>query len=231
MAPSPSPRLIEMQGVGKVYRTEATEFWALREVDLTVERGEYVAIMGPSGSGKSTLLQIIGLLDVPDVGVYRLDGSEVQSLADDQRAVLRNRKIGFIFQSFFLLPRYTALRNVILPLIYRGTPPGQREALARAALSQVGLAERMHHFPRQLSGGQQQRVAIARALVQDPELLLADEPTGNLDSRASAEIMEILDNLNRAGRTVIMVTHDPEVAKHTHRVVRVRDGRISIEAS
>ena len=226
MTPASSSRLIEMQGVGKVYRSESIEYWALQEVDLTVERGEYAAIMGPSGSGKSTLLQIIGLLDVPDAGIYRLDGSEVQSLVDDQRAALRNRKIGFIFQSFFLLPRYTALRNVSLPLIYRGTSPAERETLAQAALRQVGLGDRMQHLPRQLSGGQQQRVAIARALVQDPELLLADEPTGNLDSRASAEIMEILDHLNREGRTVIVVTHDPEVAKHTRRVIRVHGGRI-----
>jgi putative ABC transport system ATP-binding protein len=199
---------------------------ALREVTLSVERGDYVAVMGASGSGKSTLMNILGCLDVPSSGRYLLSGVDVGRLGDRQLALLRNRRIGFVFQSFNLIPRMTALANVELPLAYAGVRAAARRRRARAALDLVGLADRAGHEPNQLSGGQQQRVAVARALVTEPALLLADEPTGNLDSRATADVLTILDELNAAGRTIVVITHETEVGDRAQRLVRLRDGSI-----
>ncbi|WP_344940034.1 ABC transporter ATP-binding protein [Sphaerisporangium flaviroseum] len=199
---------------------------ALRGVSLTVERGDYLAIMGASGSGKSTLMNILGCLDVPSTGSYLVDGTDVGALDDRQLAVLRNRKIGFVFQSFNLIPRMTALANVELPLAYGGVGASARRMRALAALEQVGLADRTHHDPNELSGGQQQRVAIARALVTAPALLLADEPTGNLDTRSTADVLQILDRLSAAGRTIILITHEDDVAAHAKRIIRLVDGLI-----
>ncbi|HMN45917.1 MAG TPA: ABC transporter ATP-binding protein [Povalibacter sp.] len=219
--------MIHLQGIGKTYRLGETEFAALTDVDLTVERNEFVALTGASGSGKSTLMNILGCLDSPTAGTYSLDGEAVAGLDEDQLARVRNRKIGFIFQNFYLMPRVSALDNVAQPLIYRGVSPAVRRERAREALTRVGLAERTHHKPNELSGGQRQRVAIARALVGRPELLLADEPTGNLDSRTAKEIMALLADLHRDGVTLMIVTHDPGIASHCHRVVRLHDGRIA----
>ncbi len=202
------------------------EVRALRGVDLRVERGEYVAIMGPSGSGKSTLMNLLGCLDTPTEGSYLLAGEEVSGLTDEQTAAIRNRRIGFVFQTFHLLPRYTALDNVALPLRYGGVARDERRRRARLALEKVDLADRVDHRPNQLSGGQRQRVAIARALVNDPDLLLADEPTGNLDSKVGEEILGLFDELHEAGRTVVMVTHEPDVAARAGRLIRVVDGEI-----
>jgi putative ABC transport system ATP-binding protein len=219
-----------LQALHKTYRASSrgrtVEVHALRGVDLTITAGEYVAIMGPSGSGKSTLLHIIGLLDTLDAGSYRLRETEVAGLGEDALAGLRNREIGFVFQAFFLLPRLTALRNVELPLLYRGLSRAERRVQAEEMLTAVGLADRMDHYPTELSGGQKQRVALARALVQEPSLLLADEPTGNLDSQSSAEVLDLIDGLHQAGRTVVMVTHEPDVAARAERIVRMRDGLI-----
>jgi len=216
--------MLELTRVSKVYRTGAIEVRALDDVSLSVERGEMVAIMGHSGSGKSTMMNILGCLDVPTSGRYRLDGQDVVDLTDNQLAAIRNRKIGFVFQSFNLLPRTSALRNVELPLVYAGE--GNRSARARAALAQVGLAARAGHMPNELSGGQQQRVAIARALVTNPSMILADEPTGALDSVSTDDVMRLLVELNEAGRTVVLITHEDDVASFASRVVRLDDGRI-----
>ena len=210
--------------MAKQYRMSAETIEALRGIDLSVDQGELVAIMGPSGSGKSTLLNILGLLDVPTSGAYSLDGVDVERLSQAERAWVRGRRIGFVFQTFELLPRQTALRNVELPLVYSGVPG--RRARATQALERVGLANRAGHRPSQMSGGQRQRVAIARALAQEPAILLADEPTGNLDTRTGVEILDLFTFLNGEGQTIIIVTHEPEVAARCHRVVRVRDGAI-----
>jgi putative ABC transport system ATP-binding protein len=221
--------VISTEQVRKVYETGVESVAALDGVDIEVEHGEYVAIMGPSGSGKSTLMNVIGCLDTPTSGVYRLDGVEVQSMGDAELAEIRNRRIGFVFQSFHLLPRMDAVLNVELPLVYRGTRRSERRERALHALERVGLADRGHHKPNELSGGQCQRVAVARALITDPSILLADEPTGNLDSKTSVEIMELFAELNAAGTTVLVVTHDPDVAHHTRRRIRLRDGRIAAD--
>ena len=217
---------IALQDVTKTYKTGALEVQALRGVTFTIEKGEYVAIMGPSGSGKSTLMNLIGCLDRPTSGRYLLDGSDVSTLDDNQLAAIRLKKLGFVFQGFNLLSRTTAVKNVALPLFYAGVSTRERDRLAEKMLAEVGLGERGNHKPSELSGGQQQRVAIARALVNDPAVLLADEPTGNLDSKTSAEIMALFADLNASGRTIIMVTHDPETARNAKRVIRVRDGLV-----
>jgi putative ABC transport system ATP-binding protein len=222
--------LIELRGVTKTYGQGAAAFQALRGVDLAVQAGEFLAIMGPSGSGKSTAMNVLGLLDTPTAGEYRFQGVPVQSLSRDERALVRRRYFGFVFQGFHLLPRTTAQENVELPLVYRGLPARERHAAARAALADVGLAGWEHHTPAELSGGQQQRVAIARAIVTQPRVLLADEPTGNLDSRRSHEIMALIRQLNEArGITVLMVTHEPDIAAYARRVVHFRDGVVERE--
>ena len=218
--------LIETDALSRVYRLDGGSVMALQAVSLRIDAGEFVAVMGPSGSGKSTFMNLIGCLDRPTSGRYTLDGSEVQSLDANGLAALRNRAIGFVFQQFNLLPRMDAVANVELPMVYAGINRRRRRDQAMQALSRVGLAERAHHRPLQLSGGQQQRVAIARALVNHPSLLLADEPTGALDSRTALEILGLFQDLNREGMTIVLVTHDPEVARHARRVVRFRDGRI-----
>jgi putative ABC transport system ATP-binding protein len=225
---TPATPLIELAGVTKTYGQGSAAFQALRGVDLKIERGEFVAIMGPSGSGKSTAMNILGCLDTPSAGEYRFKGQPVQRLSRDERALLRRRWLGFVFQGFNLLPRTSALENVELPLLYRGEGAASRHATARAAMASVGLAGWEHHTPAELSGGQQQRVAIARALVTQPTVLLADEPTGNLDTQRSREIMELLVQLNTArGITVLMVTHEAEMAAYARRIVRFVDGRVA----
>jgi putative ABC transport system ATP-binding protein len=218
--------VIKIEGLKKFYRMDGVIVEALRGVDLTVNTGEFMAIIGPSGSGKSTLMHLIGCLDVPTSGKYWLNGQEVSRLSPNQLAEVRNRQIGFVFQSFNLLPRLTALDNVERPLVYRGMGGKERREHAIRALTQVGLADRMLHRPTQLSGGQQQRVAIARALVGDPALILADEPTGNLDSKSGQDVMHLLKELHAQGRTIMIITHDPEIARHTKRQVRIHDGLI-----
>ncbi len=217
---------IDVRDVTKTYTLGDVKVEALRGVTFTIARGEYVAIMGPSGSGKSTLMNTLGCLDRPTTGSYRLDGTDVSTLGDDALAQIRLKKLGFIFQGFNLLARTSALKNVALPLFYAGVGTRKRNDLATAQLNEVGLGDRVDHKPNELSGGQQQRVAIARALVNDPAVLLADEPTGNLDSQTSEEIMALFQQLNDGGRTIIMVTHDEDVASHAKRIIRVRDGRI-----
>ena len=219
--------MIELEGIKKSYQMGDVEMPVLHGIDLTIEDGDMVAIMGPSGSGKSTLMNILGCLDVPSAGSYRLDGIDVSGLTKRQLSRIRGTKIGFVFQSFNLIPRTDAMRNVELPLIYTGTRGRQRKA--RAALERVGLGERLRHMPSELSGGQKQRVAIARALINEPSILLADEPTGALDSKSSVEIMELLVELNDAGATIVVITHEEEIAEFAKRVVRLRDGVIGTD--
>lgn len=223
-------KVIELTNIVKNYQVGTVIVRALRSITIDIYRNEYVSIMGPSGSGKSTLMNIIGCLDTPTKGRYILNGTDVSQMEDDKLAEIRNKEIGFIFQTFNLLPRYTALENVILPLIYSGVPKAEREAMAKVTLKQVGLADRMTHKPNELSGGQRQRVAIARALINKPSILLADEPTGNLDSKTSADLMELIDEIHRMGNTVILVTHEEDIARHSHRIVRLMDGEVSSDA-
>ena len=218
--------LIDLKSVVKDYHVGMEVVHALRGLDLKIDKGEYVAIMGPSGSGKSTLMNILGCLDTATSGEYNLNETNVSTMNDDELAEIRNREIGFVFQTFNLLPRATALHNVELPLIYSGTPASKRKEMAEEALEKVGLQDRMHHRPNELSGGQRQRVAIARALVNDPSIILADEPTGNLDTRTGDEIMEITESIHDAGNTIILVTHEEYIAEHSDRIVRLRDGMI-----
>ena len=218
--------VIELREVRKTYRVGDIAVHALRGVSMQIERGDFVAIMGASGSGKSTLMNILGCLDTPTSGSYRLNGLDIRGVDEDSLSDLRNRYIGFVFQSFNLIPRTRAIANVELPLTYAGLPRSQRHARAAAALAAVGLTARAQHVPNELSGGQQQRVAVARALVTNPAMILADEPTGNLDTRSTAEVLAIFDRLSRQGRTIVLITHEPEVANHARRVIRLRDGII-----
>jgi putative ABC transport system ATP-binding protein len=219
--------VIKTEELTKVYEMGAEQVHALRGVDLEIRKGEYVAIMGPSGSGKSTLMNLIGCLDSPSSGKYWLAGRLVSDLDDDELAYIRNKEIGFVFQTFNLLPRATALHNVELPLIYNGTPAEERLERAKKALERVDLIDRMHHKPNELSGGQRQRVAVARALVNSPSIVLADEPTGNLDSKTGDEIMGLFENLYNQGNTIILVTHEHDIAQHAHRIIHIRDGKIA----
>lgn len=219
--------LIETHNLWKTYEMGAEKIHALREVSISIEKGEYVAIMGPSGSGKSTLMNLIGCLDTPTQGEYLLNGKKVNQMNDDELANIRNREVGFVFQTFNLLPRATALHNVELPLIYNGSPAVERKEKAEAALRRVDLGDRMYHKPSELSGGQRQRVALARALANDPSLLLADEPTGNLDSKTSIDIMRLFEQLHRQGNTIIVVTHEESIARSAHRVLSILDGKIA----
>ena len=218
--------IIRLEDICRIYRVGSQEVRALDGVSLSVYKNEYVAIMGPSGSGKSTLMNILGCLDSPDSGRYILNGTDVSEMDDGEMADVRNREIGFVFQSFNLLPRYNALENVALPMVYAGVPAGERRVKAAQALRSVGLEDRMDHRPNELSGGQRQRVALARALINNPSIILADEPTGNLDTHTSVEIMRLFDEIYRNGNTVIVVTHEEDIAAYAHRVIRLRDGRV-----
>ncbi len=222
-------KVIEIQEIVKNYQVGSVIVRALRSVSLDINRNEYVAIMGPSGSGKSTLMNILGCLDTPTKGTYILNGTDVSKMEDDRLAEIRNKEIGFVFQTFNLLPRYTALENVTLPLIYAGIPRHERDEHAKKVLDLVALSDRMTHKPNELSGGQRQRVAIARAMVNDPSIILADEPTGNLDSKTSADIMGLLDKIHEDGNTVIVVTHEEDIARHAHRIIKLMDGEISAD--
>ncbi|MEN6619026.1 MAG: ABC transporter ATP-binding protein [Rikenellaceae bacterium] len=221
-----SVEIIKIHGIKKFYKVGNQEVKALNGVDITINKNEYVAIMGPSGSGKSTMMNILGCLDSPTSGSYILNGIDVSKMQDNDLAEVRNKEIGFIFQSFNLLPRYTALDNVALPLIYAGESKKNRENKARSALGSVDLTDRMHHKPNELSGGQRQRVAVARALVNNPSIILADEPTGNLDSKTSIDIMKLFEEIHDKGNTIIIVTHEEDIAKHAKRIIRLRDGII-----
>ena len=221
-----SNEVINIKDIKKIYKVGNQEVRALDGVDLHIGRNEYVAIMGPSGSGKSTMMNILGCLDSPSSGQYILNGTVVSSMADSQLAEVRNKEIGFIFQSFNLLPRYSALENVALPLIYSGDTRTERERRAEEALESVDLTDRMHHKPNELSGGQRQRVAVARALVNNPSMILADEPTGNLDTKTSVDIMKLFAKIHNKGNTIIVVTHEEDIARHAHRIIRLRDGKI-----
>ena len=221
--------IIEIQGLTKWYKIGHEVVKALNGVNLNVNKNEYLALMGPSGSGKSTLMNIIGCLDTPTSGSYKLNGPDVAKLTDSQLAEIRNKEIGFVFQTFNLLPRYSALENVALPLVYAGIPKEERIRLASRALEQVGLHDRMKHKPNELSGGQRQRVAVARALVNNPSIILADEPTGNLDTKTSYEIMALFDEIHKQGNTIILVTHEEDIARHAKRIVRLRDGVIETD--
>ena len=223
--------LIEIRDLKKIYQMGTEEVRALDGVDLDVEAGEYVAIMGASGSGKSTLMNLLGCLDTPSEGHYRLNGTPVETLDDEALAAIRNREIGFVFQTFNLLPRTSAMENVELPLVYAGHPRRERREQAKRALTRVGLGDRMDHRPNELSGGQRQRVAVARALVNEPSILLADEPTGNLDSTTSGEIMDLFDELSAAGNTILLVTHEPDIAERCRRQVVMRDGKILTDSA
>jgi putative ABC transport system ATP-binding protein len=221
--------LIELQNISRRYQMGTETIHALRDVSLHIERGEFVAIMGPSGSGKSTLMNLLGCLDTPTSGRFTLNNTDVSEMDDNQLAEIRNREIGFVFQSFNLLARSSALHNVELPMIYAGVSKDERRERTLEALANVGLADRMHHKPNELSGGQRQRVAVARALVNRPSILLADEPTGNLDSRTGEEILALFEDLSRRGNTIILVTHEEEVAQHSRRIIRIRDGLIAAD--
>ena len=218
--------LVKLSKINKVYETGEISFKALKNINLVIRKNEFVAVIGASGSGKSTLMNIIGLLDKPTSGAYELEGQDTSSLKEDHLAGIRNKKIGFVFQSFNLLPRTSALDNVAMPLIYAGVSKNERTEKAKLALAQVGLVDKLSSHPNQLSGGQQQRVAIARALVNNPEIILADEPTGNLDSKSGQEIMGIFKRLNREGKTIIMITHEASIAKYAKRVIRLKDGEV-----
>lgn len=219
--------LIEIKKITKIYEMGDEKLYALNEVDLTIEKNEYVAIMGPSGSGKSTLMNIIGCLDTPTSGEYFLNGKDVHEMDDNELAEIRNKEIGFVFQTFNLLPRSNALHNVELPLVYSGMSRAERLRKAEEALTNVGLADRMTHKPNELSGGQRQRVSVARALINNPSIILADEPTGNLDTKTGEEIMELFRELSNSGNTIIIVTHEEDIAKHANRIVKIRDGMIA----
>lgn len=225
-----STPIIQVQDLAKIYQVGSQEVHALRTVDLEIDKNEFVALMGPSGSGKSTLMNILGCLDTPSRGKYLLNQNDVSDMDDDELAEIRNREIGFVFQTFNLLPRYSALENVALPLIYKGVSKDKRTERAEEVLHQVGLQDRMKHKPNELSGGQRQRVAVARALVNSPSIILADEPTGNLDSKTSHEIMGLLHDIHQAGNTIILVTHEEDIAKHAKRIVRLRDGVIESDS-
>ncbi|MBU6192937.1 MAG: ABC transporter ATP-binding protein [Bacteroidetes bacterium] len=226
----PNNALISLEGIQRLYSMGDETIYALRGIDLQIKRNEYVALMGPSGSGKSTLMNLIGCLDSPSSGSYWLNGQDVAGLSDNRLAEIRNREIGFVFQTFNLLPRLTALDNVALPLVYAGVSELERRERAHDVLKQVGLQDRVGHRPNELSGGQRQRVALARALVNKPSLILADEPTGNLDSKTSVEIMEMFASIHALGNTIVLVTHEEDIARHAHRMVRLKDGRIESDA-
>ena len=225
------PPILKLRGITRDFKLGAQTVHVLKGIDLDIFKNQYVALMGPSGSGKSTLMNLLGCLDTPTAGSYELNGNDVSRMGDNELAEIRNHEIGFVFQTFNLLPRSTALENVALPLIYAGLGKEEREARAAEVLTQVGLADRMDHRPNQLSGGQRQRVAVARALVNNPALILADEPTGNLDSKTSVEIMKLFDDIQAAGNTVVLVTHEEDIAQHAKRVIRLVDGEIDSDIS
>lgn len=227
MAKAPGIPLIELENVGRSYGSKPV-FWALKDVSVTINEGEFVAIMGPSGSGKSTMMSIIGCLDKPSEGIYRLKGKNIRSYKDGPLSLVRNQTIGFVFQQFNLIPRLSVLSNVMTPVLYGGMPQARQRALA--ILDSVGLREKAHSKPNELSGGQRQRVAIARALMMDPDVILADEPTGNLDSKSGVQVMKLLQELHREGKTVVVITHDPEIAKYAKRVLMIRDGHVTEDA-